>query len=361
MINLQENEIDRFIVAIRKSFSGMDLKTSWPLSGAQMDAYFDVDESLDMYYRLTTLRKTKSIEEIASLLPAPDVLRLFLQHNAIIGLKVAKKLKIADITTKQRVDYTLLLFEILKHTVKNDIFCLDGENILLNNDEISSLCTQTKWDIPKTEVEKKEVAYLNAIANSYCYSLYFDAYMAGGFYIHGPYDAHSHFGKGCVMVVRDYYNLKPREVWDKLSFKHNSIKLYLLYQNIDMKINFVNHPITLLPLGSNLIRYKIYVDDKSISLGGVAPLIDTLEKSMTDQMRAVNALGDLDQVRQGIKIGYYLFKDFREKMGDDWHPPKEIEKTITKFGDTFIKKFKYAQSPSLDHWAKLFDPRNDYY
>src|SRR3989344_9702768 len=120
-------EIDEFLKAIEQSFSGVNPKTFWPLNGGQIDAYFDVDEALDMYYRLNKLKEKRNIKEIADLMPQADIIRIFLEHNAIIGLKVAKKLGIANISTEDRVKYTLFLFDILKNKVKNDIFCLDGK------------------------------------------------------------------------------------------------------------------------------------------------------------------------------------------------------------------------------------------
>lgn len=57
-------EIDLFLTAIEESFKHMDVRTNWPLNGAQIDAYFDIDEALDMYYRLNKLKETKSIADI---------------------------------------------------------------------------------------------------------------------------------------------------------------------------------------------------------------------------------------------------------------------------------------------------------
>ena len=128
----RQKQIDQFIQAIEESFSGLDPKTFWPLNGGQIDAYFDVDEALDMYYRLNKLKEKLSVKEIADLMPQADIIRIFLEHNAIIGLKVAKKLGIADISIEDRVKYTLFLFELLKYKVKNDIFCLDGKNFILD-------------------------------------------------------------------------------------------------------------------------------------------------------------------------------------------------------------------------------------
>jgi len=160
----RHQQINRFIQAIEESFSGLDPKTYWPLNGGQIDAYFDVDEALDMYSRLNKLKETLSIQEIANLMPQADIIRIFLEHNAIIGLKVAKKLGIADISTDDRIAYTLFLFDILKHKVKNDIFCLDGKNILLSGSEISKVLKETRWDLITSDEEKKKIAFLTVMA-----------------------------------------------------------------------------------------------------------------------------------------------------------------------------------------------------
>ena len=65
----------------------------------------------------------------------------------------------------------------------------------------------------------------------------------------------------------------------------------------------------------------------------------------------------------GAKIAFYLFKNFRKKMDDNWIPKNEIEKTIEKFGEEFIKRFSFKENkiPDLEHWKRTFDPRDDYF
>jgi len=149
---------------------------------------------LDMYYRIKKLRETKTTKEIADMLPAPDVIRIFLQHNAIIGLKVAKKLKIDEISSQDRTNYTLFLFDILREKVKGDIFCLDGKNSLLNKEEVKDILNSTKWDLIEDMQDKRKISFLTVMGNNVVYTTFFDPYMTGGFYIHGPYDVSEKFG-----------------------------------------------------------------------------------------------------------------------------------------------------------------------
>lgn len=353
-------QIDKFIQAMGQVFSTMDTSVLWPLNGGQIDAYFDVEESLDMYSLLNNLRKKHSYKEIAEILPPADVIRLFLENNAIIGLKVAKKLKIKNISVQNRVDYCLLLFNILKEKVQNDIFCLDGKNLLLENKEIKKLL-QLKWNMVETDEEKRQISFLAITASNLCYTLYYDLFMAGGFFIHGPYDVTEKFGPKTILVIRDYHDISPTELWPDLKVPCKTIKIFGIYRDLDLKINFMNHPFSFSPVGPKLIAYKIYVDNKEIGLKEVVKLEETLEKIAITQTAKVNSLSNLDKVRKGSEIAYYLFKDFRKALDIDWRPPKEVENIINKFGETFIEKFKQNEKPSIEHWKKLFDPRIDYY
>ncbi len=352
--------IDQFLKAIEEIFIGMDPRTFWPLNGGQVDAYFDVAEALDMYYKLTKLKKTKSIQEIAEIMPAADIIRLFLQHNAIIGLKVAHKLNIDNIPAKKRLEYTLLLFDILKAKVQSDIFCLNGKNLIFNDRQLNEVL-KIDWYIPKLEQDKKKIAFLTIDANNFCYSLYYDLYMTGGFYIHGPYNVSKKFGEHSTLIIRDYHDVNPKNIWPKLNFPYKTMKILAIYKNLDLKINFANHPTSKESVGDKLIAYKIIVDNKEYEFQKIDQLINIFEKATKSQFDMINKMSDLDKIRKGALIEYYLFKDFRQGLKSDWKPPKIVEENIEKFGDKFIKQFKLQDKPEIKHWRKLFDPRNDYY
>lgn len=358
----KDKEIEKFMEAIEKSFEGMNLRTNWPLNGAQIDSYFDVDEGLDMYYRIQKLRKTKTVKEIADMMPAPDIIRIFLQHNAIVGLKVANKLGIAKISPEERTDYVLFLFKILEEKIEEDIFCLKGKNLILNNQQSTEILDSINWNLIDNIEDKRKLAFLTVLANNLCYTLYFDTYMIGGFYIHGPYDANKKFGENTILLVREFHNLNPKELWQDLNIPYKNLRIFAVYKDLDLKINFVNHPVTRDSIGDKLIAFKIYLDNKEIKLDKVDELIELFQKVSSAQTKKVNSWNDLDKVRKGAEITHYLFKDFREKTSGDWRPSKEIERTIEKFGDEFIKKFSFEnKTPDLEHWKKIFDPRDNYY
>ncbi|MFA5992912.1 MAG: hypothetical protein WC796_04360 [Candidatus Pacearchaeota archaeon] len=357
----QEKDINNFLQTIEESFSGLNPKTFWPLNGGQIGAYFDADEALDIYFRINKLKETHSIEQIADLMPNADTLRLFLQNNGIVGLKVAKKLNLVNITNEDMTNYTLFMLDIIKQKVNSDVYNLDGKNLLINEEKIKEIAQTTYWDFPQDDNEKKQIAILTIAANNLSYTLFYDIFMTGGFYLHGPYNVKQFFGKNTIMIIRDYHNLNPKELWPELEMSFKTIKIYAIYKNLNIKLNFVNHPITNDTIGDKLVAYKVYIDNKPSSLSKIEETISILNNIATSQAKKINSLADLDKVRKGAEIAFYQFKKLREYMGDNWRPPIIIENTIQKFGDEFIKKFKYKEKPSMEHWKKLFDPRIDYY
>ena len=357
---MEVSDIELFLEAIEKSFEGMNQVTNWPMNGGQISSYFDVDEALDIYFRLKELKKDKSIKEISEMMPLVDIIRYFLANNAIIGLKVAKKLNIAGIKQKDILDFSEMLFEILKCKSITDPFCLDGRNFLLNNNEIEKI-KQKEFNLPKNEEDKKKIAFLIVMANNYCYTLYYDIFQITGFIIHGPYDVSDKFGEGTIMLVRDYHNLKPTKLWPENKFPFNKLKVFGIYKNLSVGINFVNHLITKDSIGDKLIGYKIYLDDKEVEFTEVNKIIEALHTETVKQKKKIDSFSPLDKVRKGAEIAFYMFKDLREKMGEHWVPQNEIENTISKFDEKFIKDFNIKKHPPIEHWRKLFDPRNDHY
>ncbi len=357
----QNKKIEDFLEAVGESASGFNHTTNWPLNGAQMDAYFDIDEAIDVYNRVMELKKKITIKEIAELFPAPDVIRLFLQHNALVGLKVARKLGFSKITQEELVEYTALLFSILEEKVKGDPFCLDGKNLLLSSEEINFILKETDWKIPKHN-ENKKIGSLIVTANNLCYTLFFDSWMSQGFYSHGPYEVTEKFGENTTLIVREYTNFQPKEIWPELEMPYKKIKLLTIYKNLNAKINFVNHIITKDSIGDKLIAYKIYLDDKELKIEKIDELIHALHKVASTQTKKINSLTDLDKVRAGAKISFYMFKKLREFKGDNWIPENYVEQTISRFGSSLIDQFKKkkGEEHSVEHWKILFDPRNSY-
>ena len=164
------------------------------------------------------------------------------------------------------------------------------------------------------------------------------------------------FGEGAILVVRDYYDLDPRELWPEIEMPHKKMRILAVYRNIKFEIDFANHPMTHESIGPKLIGYKVFVDDKAIKMNEIESLTSKFHEVISSQTKKVNAMSKLDQVRKGAEIAYYLFRGLR---GESWKPPY-VNMVIDKYGEEFIDQFVFKENPSIEHWRKLFDPRNEY-
>ncbi len=361
-MNDADKKIENFLKTIGECFEGMNPKTQWPLNAGQIDAYFDVGEALDIYNRINFLKRSISKEEICDLLPDADILRIFILNNGIIGLKVAKKLGLVKISTQEIVDYTLFLFDIIKMKVHNDPFCLDDKNILYSERQIEKL-TESGFKFIEEDA-RRNIANLIVSSNYIGYTLFYDIFPTGGFINHGPYDVSEFYGKGAVLIARDYHDITPEELWPEFDMPYNKLKILCVYSNLRVGVNFSNHIITNDTISDKLIAYKVLLDDKLLTISEIEELTKFFNKKIKEQSDRVNSFSDFDKVRKGGEIAFYFFKKLREYMGDDWkYKPlmDEIDFVIGKFGREFIEKYKYKKKPDIEHYRKLFDPRIDYY
>jgi hypothetical protein len=357
-----DNQIEDFLTSVEGALRNVNQKTLWPLCVGQITAYFDLIEALDIYNKLKELRKNSSVEKISELLPNPDVIRTFLTTSAIVGLKVANKMGLAKLSREDIVDHVLFLFKILKIKVKSDPFCLDEKNIILKDLEIDKILSETFWDVGHLEECQRKISSLVVSLNNFCYTLYYDVFKCGGFHIHGPYNAEKEFGRGAILVVREYHDLAPDRIWQDLKVSFKKIRIYSVYRNLNFKIDYFNHPSSLESIGDKLVAFKIIVDGKAISHERADEIIEKITEESKRQASRVKQLHDLGKVKKGAEIAFYLFKDFRESMGEHWGPPKEIDEMIERFQDRFLKEFSCEkETPSVEHLKKVFDPRIDYF
>jgi hypothetical protein len=352
---MTESRIELFLNAVRHSFPEQDPKVYWPLNGGQVDAYFDVAEAFDVYERINELKKECTIKELAEIVPNSDILRSFLLNNGILGLKIARMEKLEPINNGEILDYLETIFDLIGKQVKNDIFCMDGKNLILTDDEVASL--NFNWNVVD-EATKRNVSNLVVTGTHYCYSLFYDLFKSTGFRIHGPYSMKNVFGDGSVLLVREYYNLNPT-IWD-MDFPNEKFTMYTVYKDMDFRLDLLNHPHSETGIGNKLIAYYVTVDGKPIGLDEMENFEQILEKKTLEQTAVVESLSDFDKIRKGAEISTYAFRKLRAHTKKKFDVMEKLEENIVEFDRKFLEEFEYKKNiPDINHWVALFDPRTD--
>lgn len=354
--------INDFLKTIGQSFKTVDPAIFWPLNGAQIDAYFSDTQSIEIYDKIYTLKKRGlSNKEIAKLFRQPVILRYFLSHFATISLKVCDVLKIRPFSPKERIDFTLLLFDILEEMVQGDIFCLRGTNQIYSPKEISKISNKSRF---KSAVQdKRSVNNLIVSLFHLCNTLYYDVFIGAGLEIHGPYNTEEIFGKKTFLIIRDYFDLNPEIVWPQ-TVKQTpwaKIRMMLIYKDTDWRINFFNQPYSKRGIGQYLEYFLVEVDGVETNNIGEIEKIDSLAEKITiKQTRLINSFCPLKQARKGAEIFYYMLREFYTYFDQKPEPSLAVNLVFKKYGDKFIKQFALKKNHPISYYLKLFDPRNNF-
>jgi hypothetical protein len=249
--------------------------------------------------------------------------------------------KITMAAAKESLEFFL---DILDSKVSKDPFCLNNKNLWFDDSKVSGLMQEIRFN----KVNSSELGLISRLVialSSLVWSFYYDIYVEAGFEFHGPYDVELG-GKKYSLLIRDYYDLRPTDLWNKAKeFGFKSVRLYLLYSGVNISLDFFMHEFSDKPLRESLAYYAIETIDLNgkksfVSIKDAVVIAELAEKITVDQVAYVNQLSVIETINMGAMICYYQLKDFRGRLGVDWRPPKEVFDAIKDKGLEKWEKYK---------------------
>lgn len=347
-----------FSKAIHNAQEKVDGRTFWPGGGGQLSASYIELDAWSISQKMLKINPKEIDAE--TLFGTPGKIRYVLTGNYIIGLKVLVRDK--KISRQESINAVKPFFYALEQLVESDPFCLKGKNLVYNKNQLKEKLE--KIDFKKADLQSKKILpRLSVSLDSLIWSEYYDVFIDAGVNIHGPYSLED----GSLLVVKDYFDLKPVEIWDSVKeFPFKRIKLFLKYKPIDIKIDYLMHVTSSQPLAPNLIGWHAEAFDETgkqflLESDCFEELIAKAIALSSRQVEQVNSLELLDKIKKGAEICYYQLKEFREHFDKTWFPPKQVFDAIDKKGLECWKKFdwknKEKEHSSTIDWAKKYDPR----
>jgi hypothetical protein len=236
-----------------------------------------------------------------------------------------------------------------------DVTTADGGHRLLADEAAAKLCAEPGWVAVGAGDDGPAIsAYgLSGALQSLVWSTHFYGWTDISFVIHGPYPD----GAGGVLVIREFFDIDPGELWPELPAPPcRNVRVLTRHDDSDeFRIDIFNHLLHRRPLRSSTTAVRVLADDADIA-GTAEPeaLRAAVVGIVRQQKRVLDRLSEREVLTKFVESRYYAFCRWRQRTGDPWRPPAEVYARI--------KERPVPPPPSGDDldWPVLrtiFDPR----
>ena len=348
------SRIDRYLDALMKTMSKMDPLSFWPIQVEEIAAYFTDLEAEDLQKKMNLLQgKDMSLKETAKLFLTPSFIREILP-DLIVGSKFAK------LSREDRTRLPERFFDLLEEMNYGDIFCKNGKNLILSKEEVSNLLESTPWVKHAELKDTQKIHRLSASLLSLMWTLYFYPWPNMGFEIHGPYDVSDILEKDYVLLIRDFFNPRPIDLWSQVDeFSISQVKLLTLYQDVDINIDIFDHMTYNADLASSTRAFAIYLNGEIFdNLGELDNLNQEILLKSSAISEVVERMTTEEKVLKFIDVRYYGLRELRGYFGEDWRKPVKVKERIKRWGLIEIPKEELV--PNMRELRRMFDPRDNY-
>ncbi|MEK7601207.1 MAG: hypothetical protein AAB480_01595 [Patescibacteria group bacterium] len=320
--------IDAYTKSMHQAFVGMTPADWGPLDFNQCFRALNGAFIEKLHEAIVQIKRKK--------IPAGEVARHFLSPSGFraVFYFAVTEYAFSDHTKRAQAREVFDFFNgVLGRMFKKDIWAYES-NVIHSENEVAALIRRTPWTKGSSD-SARLVARLGNSASALSYALYRDYYVAESQEVYGPYDASSHFGPHHILVIKHYPKMRPIALWPQArTFRHADKKLYLIYEGVKMKCEFIGmHTRYEGDLMSGLRKYAVeidgvfYNDPKAIKkkteyIGGLAVKQWGLYRSMS---------------KQDLKM------KFLEWMCWSCRPLFELAGTDTGPSDTMMRNLKRAR------------------
>lgn len=274
--------------------------------------------------------------------------------------------KFYRIRRADRMKIAMFYYRILKSYSPGDPFTWRGTNRILSKAEVSRLAGSAAWKSSTPEVSRELGKLLVSLA-SLAYGLYTDATpsLCGEF--HGPYDVSGRFDRGHTLLVRDYFNLKPTELWPHTrDYRFKSVRIYAIYRGVKIRPDFYGNFVADKNLVDNLSYYSVLVNGRQVNgMDGMKRAREYLARLTVEQMERVDRM-DLEQVKR--KFAETEMLQYKRIFGLAGIEPGATPDIIDRInGKRLLKGFgvwgqdRVLSGKDIKHFRGIMDPRTELY
>lgn len=353
---LTDLTVDGYLDAVGTAFETAGQIVPWPIHVARIAPYYSDVEATDLIGRLQAFRADgRGPADIAALYPSASSAKS-LMLDLIPGMKDA------GVPAADRLDFLTVVLTGLAEREHGDVFCRDGSHRLVSAAAAAALTAAARWVDTATPAGRDVASAafgLSGAAQALVWSLHFYGWTDISFVIHGPYRVVGPDGSHATLVVRDFFDILPGELWPELPEPPcRAIRLCSLHDDTDtFSIDIFNHLLHRKALLASTTWVSLAVDGTE---PGSAAEITSLRRALVaivrQQKGVVDALEQRDVARKYVESRYYAFRRWRLETGDSWWPTDEVYRRLQ---DLPLPAGPLTDAP----WQRLreiFDPRLDW-
>lgn len=242
---------------------------------------------------------------------------------------------------KDVIEFIERTIDIIEFWRKEEPFCINWRNIIWDSNKVKKEVSRPKFiDARKDDAIAKIVGKINTIVWHYCILIQV-GHRNYSHEFHGPYD----IGDNELLFVREYFNLKPKEVWPFVqSAPFDKILILEIYKNLEIKVDMFNHIWASSSLTPHLQRFSIEVNDSQVlTKKEIKDMFATWVRIISKANAVVKGYTKKDWVEQSIKMKYWLLKPHKKILGKDWQAPKEVLTLAEKYREIEMMAKKAIQ------------------
>lgn len=344
--------IDDFLNASAEGLGRMDLTTLEPIDFLDITPLFAM-EGVDRILKIIEKAEGHDPKELAKKLFTPSAIRVELMIMLI-------KAKLAGKSKEDMNKIAEFFGSLLKAWCTEDPFLKEGKNMVHTKDEVRGFLKFLK---PANSTIARELGKLSNACYHLSHALYSDINPQLCYENFGPYDVSDEFGKGHLLVIKQFQELKPKRLWgNKIKdLPVHKIRIYCIYKDVELTVDALSHAIYEGDLINGLKYYAVDFDGEVIS--DITELKEVTEKIGLKSAEIWDALTSLDF--ENAKVMYlrqrcYNYVHLCNMIGVDWKPTRGMIKAVKdmSFPKHFWPRFN-TKREEIVFWKAVMDPRTE--
>lgn len=305
----------------------------WPIKFNSIMHLFVKEFSEEFENDLKEVLKTQKREQVSHRFKNPARIYRII-HSIIYGMKLR------CISLEEQREMICLLLQMTSDLKVGDIFNKDGRNIIYVDNSLFSGLNYTHSDT----LQSASLQRFFGLMWAYTESLFFRAHDVTK-EIHGLY-----YENDQKILVREYYNLQPKEIWGEMRYvDYSSLKVIAYYsKELDISLDAYNH--IFFKKGNyieNMIKYRIEADGKEITIEQLLEQVPNMEECIRSVHDWTERVTSKHIINRYADIYWYRKKVLKDLLDKDWRVPINVREQIEQ-GDIDQRRMKKLSDRQIE-------------